>query len=207
MSAYLFDVPGGYITNGIPYPMGQPAITYPLKAEQNYSRLWNQPFIVSGATAYVSGLSTGLFSGSYVVAESDREPLGAGCYSFNRSYAELPSSYNSYERFAVTFPSLSFSTGGSGSFAYRSTVTKTVFSRIAHDFFYTDNPATLSLTSAQRFTLGGLDTIILTADSSPTATTYTGWMIAGTEFVAEDATAVRYLGNIWDRQTRWVKAQ
>ena len=202
MSAYLFDVPSGYITNGVPYPMGQPSVAYPLKEDQNYARVWNQPFIVTGVSVPATGLSTDWFSGSYVVGESDREPLGSDLYAFTRTYAEVPASHNTFESLAYVFPGLfSFASG------YRATFSKPVVSRVAHDYYYADNPATITLSGAQTYLWNGFDTQTLNTYTVPTVATYSGWIGTAQEIVAEDSRLVRYAGSIWDRQTRFIKAQ
>lgn len=210
MSAFLKDIPAGYITNGQPYPMGQPSISLPLASQGCYARVWTQPFLITGSLTYsVTGLSTGLFSGSYIVSESDRQPLGGDYYTFNRDYAELPSSFSSYESFAYTFPGyVIFGSGGSGNFA-RGQRTKIAGSRLAHDFFYTGNPDLIAQSGEQRFYSieDGSDSTLLSTLTFPSAALYSGWVASGVEFVAEDSQLSRYAGNIWERTTRFVRAQ
>lgn len=85
---------------------------------------------------------------------------------------------------------------------------------MAHDFIYSANPSSIALSGAQRFLSSfGWDTQVLANSGSlllattPSATTYSGWVTSGTEFVAEDGQLVRYIGSIWERKTRFIKAQ
>jgi hypothetical protein len=197
----ILDLPSGYITNGIPYALGQPSITYPLKADANYARVWEQTYFISGSYNFATGFQTGgMFSGSYIVQDSDRAAVGNDCYTFTRSFAEIPVNHNTFETFSYVYPGLT--TG------HRSIMLLTVLSRIGHEYVYTATPETLPLSGVQRFiSQYGWDNTVLSSSTLPTELTYSGWVVNGTEFVAEDSSITRYMGNIWDRQTRWIKAK
>jgi hypothetical protein len=207
MSAFLIDAPTGFIgvsgVWGAAIPNGAPAKLFPLQAENNYAPLWVQPFIVHTG-ADVSGAigSAGIFPKTYLVAESDRDPLAAGFVQFNRQYAEIPSGFNDYATYTYTYPSLT---------TFRpEQKTETVVARVYNDFHLTSNPQSVTLSGAQQWrNVYGWQVTELGAGSltNPNIATYSGWVGAGTEFVAEDATISRYIGPIWRRQTLYVKAK
>jgi hypothetical protein len=78
------------------------------------------------------------------------------------------------------------------------------------DFHLTSNPQTVTLSGAQTWRniygwqVNELGNGALTTPNIPT---YSGWVGSGVELIAEDATIDRYVGNIWRRQTLYVKAK
>lgn len=196
MSA-LFQDPT--ITTAI--PNGAPTVTYPLSQFGNYAKVYSQPFVVhSGYDAINTIGGTGLFATTTLAEESERSPLGGGFYGFNRVYAQTPSGHNDFQSLVYSFPAMQ---------TWRPdprVATTTV--RVWNDFFQTDSPQSITLSGAQIWrNVYGFDVGQLSAITIPTATEYSGWVGSGREFIAQDAQLSRFMGNIYRRETFYVKAQ
>jgi hypothetical protein len=203
MSAIKYDLPTGGLSG--PIPIGPPAITFPLAPDNNYARVYHQPFLVHSGVDQTGAMgSPGLFPGTILAFESDRLPIQAGFSEFSRQYAEIPSGFSTYDTHAYVYPGMNL--GGSQS---RLPTTKTVVSRVQHDFFNA-SPQSIPISGAQLFLYAGItgfDVISLSNATQPTAVLYSGWITSGVEMVAEDSTIARYVGPIWERQTRFLTAK
>lgn len=203
MSAYIVDAPAVFTGGtGPALRNGQASVSFPLESANNYARLFTQPYIVhSGSDVTGTIGAAGIFAGTFLVGESERQPAGGGFLQFARYFAEIPSGFNDFETVTYTFPAMT---------TYRPLqYTQTVVARVYNDFFQTANPQAITLSGATTFTnIYGWQVMELGAGAltNPNATTYSGWVGAGTELVAQQATLERYMGNIWRRQTPYVKA-
>ena len=59
----------------------------------------------------------------------------------------------------------------------------------------------LSFSSRQTFTLAGQEVDYVNAQTTPSISTYSGWVASGAYFLAEDETWARWLGNIYEKRT------
>lgn len=158
-----------------------------------------------------------------LVIEGALEDMGGGVAKFTQTFAQVPDSWSdSSGNYAYNF------IGFYGVFGVnvtditgRDRFTKTVPVRIQRDYFMVGSGGSYSdftdipLIAEQKYYANG-DTNLETnwlADSppfsvatNPSRTTYEGWISGETEIAVETSTRVRWMGNIWCRETRYVVA-
>ncbi len=194
-------------------------------AEVNAAYILRQPFMQLLANYAPVTLNTAHpdFSDFKLAEESERQPIGAGLVTWDRTYAKVPSTFNQFE--SVNYNFIGFygttiainTTAQSGRWRF----VKTVTCRIANEFFrigagetYTD-PADIPILPAQTYYIGDANQLtdylgdddILDTPSTPTRTEYETMIAGGDEIIIEDSRLVHWIGAIWLRQTRYVKAQ
>lgn len=208
-------------------------ITYPFgELEDTATKIVSQPLMQLAdqyAPPTIGGtFSTGLanLSGSpitigdaYCIGDSEPQLVEAGIVSFTRSWANIPATRYDYETQAFTFPSLFIT------FEIRPSVSKTSTVQISHEYYrvgagltYT-SPDLIPLVSETMVTyLSGARAFILSDTqlnngggvmdlSSPTYSTYNGWISAKTYNIVAECSIERWKGNIWCRKTRRVLAK
>lgn len=174
-----------------------------------------------GGASPVDGGATGDTT-AYLVAIGPHEDLGAGVAKWTETYATKPAERNDYESFAYNFIGyygtfgLSVVTAVTG----RPRFTQTVTSRLAYKYYIpgVDGGITtasdIPIISQQLYFYGATtnnvdflaDSPPFTAATTPSRTTYEGWVSGGTEIVAEQSIVRRWQGGIFERVTRYVKA-
>lgn len=232
MSAFKID---GDFTKK--WPIGKARISYPIAGdltsyviEQDYMQLRanysaatlnsTHHAAMGGGTA-TDGGDTGN-SSAYLVEIGAHRDMGAGVIMWTERYATKPAERSEYESYAYNF------IGFYGVFGINvTTVTgrdrfnKTVMSRIAFKYYVPGvdagitTAADIPLIAAQTYIYGSTtnnvdflaDSPPFTAATTPSRTTYEGWMSGGTEIVVEPSIVRRWMGNIWERATRYVKAE
>ncbi len=194
MSAIIQDVPN---PTGA-FPVDPPTIIFPLAEEGNCARVFIQNFMGFSGYASVETMgAAGMFGGTYLAREGDRNPLAGGYVSFPRHYAEIPSGFNTYEGAVLTLPIMG------NNRTWNDTNYRVV--RVWNDFFLTNSPQSITLSGMQRFLgVDGYYPATLSTATDPTILTYSGWVNAGTEMISTDATISRYYGPIWRRQTSYI---
>lgn len=169
-----------------------------------------------------------------LIGESERMPVGGGLVTWTRTYAKVPPDHNEYESHAYNFigyaPDIPYDPTA---IIERPRRVFSVTSRVAHHYVLTTTPATANpVILAQRYTQGvlanGRDIDLLYNATGaysgytacvPTLTQYLAAVTGGAgsglgtgaadgEIVAEESRLTRWQdkGNIWLRQTRYVKA-
>lgn len=159
----------------------------------------------------------------FLCEESERTPIGAGLVTWERTYAQVPAAFDQFETTNYNFIgyygnvlaiNVTAATG-------RLRFVKSVTSRIHNEFFMVgtgltyETPDEIPTVEAQKYYydqptiltdyLGDDD--ILDVATTPSRTEYEAMISAGDEIVSEDSRLTHWLGNIWLRQTRYVKAQ
>jgi hypothetical protein len=188
------------------------------------SYIVEQDFMVFFANFSAAALDSthGTHTTAYLVGESALQDIGGGIARFTRTWAKIPATRTEYESFAYTFPGYY---PGPGTVDGRANMTRTVVSRLVHEYFlcatgqtYT-TPSAIPIISAQRYTLAGDNTaevqwlVDATAypfaayTTDPTLPDYKALVSGQDEIVAEDSRLTRWMGNIYERVTRYVIAQ
>jgi len=173
------------------------------------------------STATIQGVSV------YMVGDTDPDDIEAGVSSFDRSYANVPSSHFDYESIAITYPGYFASTVN---LRIRQPYTQTVMAQIQYEYFLTGagqtytTAAAIPMVDETRVTdTNGLNVAILsgvdvnngdgdfTFATTPSYADYldlvTDDTTPATYSIVESCKIVQYLGNIWCRETRRVKAR
>lgn len=160
------------------------------------------------------------FTNAYLVEETPLQDLGGGVARWTRRYATIPATRDEYETFAYHFIGF-YGVWGINvtTVTGRDRFTKTVVSRLKHEYFLCatgqtyETPDLIPIIPAQAYEFNGIATDYLgdsppfSVASDPSRTEYEAWIAAGTEIVAEDSRVSRWLGNIYERVTRYVVAQ
>lgn len=76
-----------------------------------------------------------------------------------------------------------------------------------HDFFLAETPGDIALIQDFKATDAGTVTNNLTDSTNPSVSTYLDWINTGAQIVSASSTIERYLGDIFERKTTYVKAQ
>jgi len=164
------------------------------------------------------------FTDAYLVEETPLQDLGGGVARWTRRYAQIPATRIEYESFAYQFIGYMGTWGinvpPDQIVTHRDRFTKTVVSRLKHEYFLCatgqtyETPDLIPIIPAQAYKFLGIvvdylwDVVSLfTVATEPSRTEYEAWVAAGAEIVAEDSRVSRWLGNIYERVTRYVVAQ
>ena len=168
------------------------------------------------------------YTGFYLVEETPRVDQGGGFVRWERVYAKIPSQHIEYESYAYSF------IGYYGVWGINVTVTtgrdrktRVVPCKVVYDYFLcngsggTPTPGDISITQETKYyaSAGSAIEVDYLADSppfasatSPSRTTYQGYISADDatassfSIVAEASQISRWMGNIWQRRTKYVKA-
>lgn len=180
-------------------------------------------------TAHPSSGATPDFSAWKLVEEGERQDMGCGVVRWTRTYAKKPSSHTEFETYGYNYIGFYGAFGiNTTSATGRQRFSFVARSKVVYDYYLiaatggdytavTDIPiidATLYLVQAGSvlYTDYLADSPPFATATSPDRTTYEGWMTtdAGTassfSIVAETSQLTRWMGNIWQRRTRYIKA-
>lgn len=126
---------------------------------------------------------------SFLVEESVPTDLGGGVIEWDRIFAQVPKPRDEYEDYIHTVQSI----------AGDEIIGLPIFctSRIRFDYFRTTKPGSIPLREARVAVKAG-NTIYVLGEAPPNN---------ASEIVAENSGLRRWRGNIWERQTRFVKRQ
>lgn len=167
------------------------------------------------------------FTTAYLVQESPLQDLGGGVAKWTRTYATIPAQRNEYEMFAYQYIGIYgyvLAQGGSVTTEVdgRERFTESSLSRVQHDYFLCasgqdyETPADIPVNAAQAYYQSADSTLVtdyltdsppFTTASSPTLTAYLALVSGGDEIVAEESRLTRWMGNIYERTTRYVIAK
>ena len=230
MAAFKTD--GTFTTATI---QGAARISFPIEGDIT-AKLIEQDFMIafSSFAALALGTAHPTIGSTYLVSESPLQDMGGGIALWTRNYATVPAARDEFETFNYKFPGLLSDSGTNPPYNQywvasddgRDPTTKTVISRLRHDYTYTTTPAaSITILTAQVFTLDSNTNAVIDyllpagdywSDSNPTKEEWVALVAGGSgigsgaaagEFIAEDSSIERYMGNIWVRKTRYVKAQ
>lgn len=157
-----------------------------------------------------------------LVFETPTQPAGCGAVKWTRRYAMIPDSWSeptgdiSYNfigigptvavpisriRQVLEVPMRTqrdyFLVGAGGAYATEAALVAS--QTIPQQTYY----ATLYPTAF----VDQISSVLALLPTSPSAETYLGWVISGTEIAVDTSIFVRWEGNIWCRETRYVKAR
>lgn len=148
------------------------------------------------------------------LASERSEEIGDGSLlKLVRTYAKKPTSYDIWESFAMTFPSIIYASG-----YIRPALNLSVVSRVNYEFFlviaseYGDVSSVAEIAILPKysptFTVGPITIKTAGCDTTtdPTADGYTSDII-GTEQIAADSELAQWYGPIYLRKTRYVTMQ
>jgi hypothetical protein len=225
MSAFRID---GLLTTA--QVQGGARKSFPFEGDVS-SFIVEQDYMVNLANYSPLALSTahGTYTSAYLVRESALENLGAGVVKFTRTYAQIPASRSEYGTFAYEF--IGFLGVGTPPYSQydvqvgdqRDPFLKVVVSRFLHEYFLCApgqtyvTPDLIPVVPAQVYSFDGLPnnkakylvdaaTNPLASQTDPTLPDYRTLVTNEDEIVAEDSTIERWMGDIYVRSTRYVKA-
>ncbi|MBS33967.1 MAG: hypothetical protein CMO68_06120 [Verrucomicrobiales bacterium] len=147
-------------------------------------------------------------SSAFLVEETTPQQIGGGLVRWTRRFATVPNNWHDYEERVFTFPGYYNDPYESN---FRCPLTKNVTWRILHEYTKTTDPYADFDVSEQKFQVEDSDGCVLDyvddSTTTPSYTTYTGYVSAGTMIDVAHQTLERYAGNIWVRRTYESKAQ
>lgn len=196
-----------------------------VNAEYVYTQKFMQPR--ANFSPLTLNTASPLDSSYKLVEESPREDMGGGLCAWTRKYAQVPAQHIEAESVAYNFIGFSGVTGinvqtQSGRYRF----SRSVMCKVQCDYFLIDGstyikPTDIPIIAEQRyFGIAGtnLETDYLASSppfvtpSSPARDVYEGWITSDAtgdnwHIVIEPSRLVRWLGNIWRRETRYIKAK
>lgn len=153
----------------------------------------------------------------YCVGDEGLSDAGTGLVAFDRLWANVPATHYDYETTSVTYP---------GWYEEREPYAQTTQAQIQYEYFLVgtgetyETPDEIPVTAETRVTdTAGKDVFILSGDvylndgggvlddTTPTLTAYKALVSGGTYAIVIDSRVEQYLGGIWIRITRRVKAK
>ena len=159
------------------------------------------------------------FSDYILVSEGPHQDLGAGAIKWERVYARIPETFVELAG-NIAYQFIGF--WGANAvhtpfFDGREPFTRNVPCQVTRDFYLTDDPDTIAIIPATRYYSGANDNFDLTylGDSPPYYVTSVPSPDAYEDLINDDAfnlvaeasAVTRWMGNIWMRETKRVKAQ
>jgi hypothetical protein len=219
------------------WPIGKARISYPIPGDltsyiisQDYMQLRSSysaaalnttHYAALGSASPTDGGATGN-SSAYLIEIGEHRDMGQGVIMWTERYATKPAERSEYESYAYNFIGFYGAWGiNTTTVTGRDRFSKTVMSRIAFKYYIPGvdggitTAADIPLIAAQTYIYGTTtnnvdflaDSPPFTAATVPSRTTYEGWITGATEIVVEPSIVRRWFGNIWERQTRYVKAE
>lgn len=193
---------------------GGPNRTFPFERDTT-AFIEEQKYII--AKANFSRLAIGTvhptITTAFLVAETDLQNVGAGLVEWTRRYATVPATRNEYETYLHTFLEIVNATGGDGA---RSSFTKKVNSRIEYAYFHVgsvayptidDVPLISGFQPTYAYWGSALEVEFLSLVTTPTSDAYLAMVAAEDEIAVEDSDVRPWMGNIYERVTRYVVAR
>jgi hypothetical protein len=203
-------------------PQGGFLIDFPFGERKREAMVIRQRFLQLRAS-YVrpdaNALNCSAYPSAYFCNDEGFADVGMGLTLWTRVWATIPEQITDFETYAYTFPGYAASISANG----RVPLTKAVTSKLTIDFYLvgpSGSYATADLIPAvfgQTYTfppyIGSIAAEYLDTTSVPTLATYEGWVTtdaAGASsysIEAADSVLENYIGNIWRRTRRKVKAR
>ena len=209
MSAFTTD--GTFITAAV---QGGPNRILPFERDLT-AFIEEQRYIIAKSSFARLALNTAhpSIASCYLVAETDPQNIGGGLVEWTRRYATIPATRNEYETYAYTFVEIIRATGGDGT---RGPFTKRVVSRVEYAYYMVgaggsyatvgDIPLVDGFRPQQDIWGSPIDVEFLSQTTDPTSDAYLALVAAETEIAVEDSEVRAWMGNIYERVTRYVVA-
>ena len=145
-------------------------------------------------------------SSAYLVEESAPRQKGDGLCRFTRTFATVPAGRTEFSSSSFSFPA--YRTLSEDVTNLRESFTRTIVAKVVYSYLLTTDPGT-DLTFAQQWEpLDASSNVcnFVANDSTPTKTTYEGYVTAETYLQSKETKIKRWKGNIWQMENRKVKA-
>lgn len=144
---------------------------------------------------------------AYLVSEEGQDQQEDGLLMFTRVYATVPADRTDYTTTSYNYPAYRTLVGDTGN-ADRSAFSQTVVASVQVSYVRTNNPNTLTFTQPFTITNSSGDKVQAVAqDTTPTRSTYEGYVTAGTLIQASETRIALYRGNIWRLEDIKVQAR
>lgn len=145
-------------------------------------------------------------SSAYLIEESAPRQKGDGLCRFTRTFATVPAGRTEFSSSSFSFPA--YRTLSADTTNLRESFTRTIVAKVVYSYLLTTDPGT-DLTFAQQWEPMDNNSNIcnfVASDTTPTKTTYEGYVTAGTYLQSKETKIKRWKGNIWQMENRKVKA-
>lgn len=206
-----FKVDGTFTTAAV---QGGPTRTFPFERDLT-AFIEEQKYIILKANFARLALSTAhpSIATAFLVGESDLQNVGAGLVEWTRRYATVPATRSEYESFLYTYPEIVNATGGDGA---RGPLAIKVNSRVEYSYYHVGSVAhptidDIPLISAFQplFSYWGAPIAVefLSLVTDPTSDDYLEMVDDEEEIAVEDSDLHPWMGNIYERVTRYVLAR
>lgn len=210
MSAFKVD--GTFTSAAV---QGGPHRTFPFERDLT-AFIEEQRYMILKANFARLALSTPhpTIATAFLVQETDLQNLGSGLVEWTRRYATVPATRSEYESYAVTFPAIYDAVGSD---SYRTLpLSLKVAARVEFAYYHVGvdvaYPTVEDIPLVERFSplySASIDAEVdfVNPSTVPTATEYLAMVAAEDEIAVEDSELHPWLGNIYERVTRYVKAR
>jgi hypothetical protein len=192
-----------------------PRIITPFSSEGDTSgKIYERDFTQNGDywTPLALGTADGTFTSAFLIEETQLQQIGNGLVQWTRRFATVPSTFYSYVSESSTF--LGYYDSYETNTGYRDPITLPALVRITNTFLNTSDPETdfpFAASDEKLISVNGRGEIVRYVDGSttPSISTYSGYVSAGTRILPRDSTITRAYGqgNIWRKQKFETKAQ
>jgi hypothetical protein len=190
-----------------------PRISYPLQSIGSTTAIiYERDFVIASGSWSPLALDTadGTYSSAFLFEETEPQEIGGGLVQWTRRFGTVPSSFVSYGYEAYTFPGYydSYETNTS----FRSPEPAMVPVKYNYSFQKTDDPFTNFAVQFEQFTIRndrGEIVDYVDANTTPSYSTYTGYISSSAVIVIADARLDRLYGsgNIWQQISTVATAQ
>jgi len=143
---------------------------------------------------------------AFLVAESNPRTRRDGLARWTRTFSTVPANRTEYAGGSFAFPA--YKTDSDSTAFLRNTFTQGVVAKVVYSYVRTTDPGA-DLTITGRFQpVDDADNVcnFVASDSTPTRSTYAGYVSAETYIQSQETAVARWRGNIWQETNRSVVA-
>lgn len=190
-----------------------PRINYPLQSIGSTTAIiYERDFVIASASWSPLALDTadGTYSSAYLFEETEPQEIGGGLVQWTRRFGTVPTTFVAFGYEAYTFPGYydSYETNTS----FRSPEPAMVPVKYNYSFQKTDDPFTNFAVQFEQLTIRndrGEIVDYVDANTTPSYSTYTGYISSSAVIVIADARLDRLYGsgNIWQQISTVATAQ
>jgi hypothetical protein len=143
---------------------------------------------------------------AFLVTESNPTQRSDGLFRWSRTFATVPADRTEFEKGSFGFPA--YKTDSDTATNLRDGFTQGVVAKVVYSYLKTTDPGTDLTITAQFQPLDDASNKVnfVASDSTPTRSTYAGYVTAGTYIQARETQVTRWMGNIWQMKNLQVKA-
>ena len=143
---------------------------------------------------------------AFLVSESNPTSDGGGLVRWTRTFATVPATRTEFATTTFSFPA--YRTNANSTDSLRSGFTQTVVAKVEFSYLRTTDPGTDLTIATQWQPLDPSSNAVnfVASDTTPTRSTYEGYVTGGTYLQSAETTVARWMGNIWQMENRKVKA-